>query len=72
MYEEERGRSWVAFLVGLIFTVWGLSHLISGKPGAGKWFALWLVSAALIAFTGGAWAIVHGPVSIAAAWIGSK
>ena len=72
MYGEERGRSWVAFLAGLIVTVWGLSHLISGKPGAGKWFVLWLISAAAVALTGGAWLIIHAPVSIAAAWVGSK
>ena len=72
MHEEERGRSWLAFLVGLVFTIWGLSHLISGKPGAGKWFAFWLVSVVIAALTGGAWLIVHVPVSIVAAWVGSK
>ncbi|MYD09414.1 MAG: hypothetical protein F4X02_05145 [Chloroflexi bacterium] len=72
MYEEERRRSWLALVVGLIVTVWGLSHLISGKPGAGKWFVLWLVSSVIVAVTGGAWLVVHVPVSIAAAWVGSK
>ena len=72
MYEEERGRNWLALVVGLIVTVWGLSHLISGKAGAGKWFVLWLVSSVIVAVTGGAWLVVHVPVSIAAAWVGSK
>ena len=72
MYEEERGRSWLALVVGLIVTVWGLAHLISGKPGGAKWFVLWLVSTVIVAITGGAWLVVHVPVSIAAAWIGSK
>lgn len=72
MQEEERGRSWLAFLVGLVFTIWGLSHLISGKPGAGKWFVFWLISVVASVLTGGLWLIVHLPVSIVAAWVGSK
>ena len=68
----DRGRNWAAFLIGLIFTIWGLSHVISGKGGAGKWFVAWVVSGIAVVSTGGIWLIIHLPMSIVAAWIGSK
>ena len=71
-HPPERKRSWPAFFVGLLLTIWGISHAISGKTGAGKWFIAWLVSTVAIILTGGLWLVVHLPISIAAAWIGSK
>lgn len=68
----ERKRSWLAFILGLFFTIWGLSHLISGKGGGGLWFVAWLISMGMLFLSGGLWIFVHLPVSVIAAWVGSR
>lgn len=70
--EEPVKRNWLAFVVGLFLTVWGISHAISGKQGGMQWFIAWLVSMVIIILSGGVWLLGHIPLSVAAAWIGSK